>query len=55
MCSSVWFNPHISNNKLYFSDWYKSGISVVDDIINEEGILYSLDELRQRYNFNINF
>ena len=55
MSSSIWFNPNISQSNLFFPDWCKNGIYVIADIIDEEGNVCSLDKLRQRYGFHINF
>ena len=54
MSTSIWFNPCIATNNLYFSDWYKHGILVIGDIVNLEGNMFTLDELRQKYKFKIN-
>ena len=55
MSSSIWFNPNISKHNLFFPDWCQNGIYVIADIIDEEGNVCSLDKLRQRYGFHINF
>ena len=55
MSSSIWFNPNISKHNLFFPDWCQNGIYVIADIIDEEGNVCSLDKLRRRYGFHINF
>ena len=53
MSTSIWFNPCIATNNLYFSDWYKHGILVIGDIVNLEGNMFTLDELRQKYKLQL--
>ena len=36
MSSSLWYNNLISDIPLFFPIWYKSGITLVGDIINPE-------------------
>ena len=55
MFSSIWFNPNIFKQNLFLPDWCQNGIYVIGNIINGEGGVCSLDELRQRYGFHINF
>ena len=55
MSTSIWFNRYIATNNLYFSDWYKHGILVIGDIVNLEGNMFTLDELRQKFKFKIKF
>ena len=44
MSTSIWFNPCIATNNLYFSDWYKHSILVIGYIVNLEGNMFTLDE-----------
>ena len=50
----IWYNSQISKNIIFFPDWYKKGIYLVDDIINSDGKLISIRDLNKKYNININ-
>ena len=53
--SSLWFNTHIGTDNLFFPDWFKHGIYSIGDIIHTNGNILSLPEMKNRYNFSINF
>ena len=53
--SSLWFNTHIGTDKLFSPDWFKHGIHIVGDIININSNILSLLEVKNRYNFPVNF
>ena len=53
--SSLWFNTHIGTDNLFFPDWFKHGIYSIGDIIHTNGNILSLPEIKNRYNFSINF
>ena len=53
--SSLWFNTHIGTDNLFFPDWFKHGIYSIGDIIHTNGNTLSLPEMKNRYNFSINF
>ena len=37
LLSSLWFNPKISKNKLFLPKWFSNGITLVGDILNNQG------------------
>ena len=49
---SLWYNTNL--NFEYRKDWERMGYRLVGDILNNEGQLLSLEEMRNR-NFKINF
>ena len=53
--SSLWFNTHICTDKLFFADWFKHCIHIVGDMININGNILSLLEIKNLKNFPINF
>ena len=55
LCSILWYNVQISKKMLYYPDWFKGGINIIGDIVNHELSIYSITELEQMYNININF
>ena len=50
--SPLWYNDKIGRGKVYFKNWYEKGIRVVQDIINENGSLYTFEQLKTLYNIN---
>ena len=40
----------IDKKYLFWKDWYKKGIRLINDIVNENGELYNQDELVAKYN-----
>ena len=55
MTSSIWLNPQVTRHSIFFGDWFKHGIHLIPDIVNEEGAVLGLDILEKRYKFKINF
>ena len=47
----IWFNPHIKpdNKVIFWKNWYKCGITWVQDLINSEGKLLSFEEFSSKY------
>ena len=52
--SCIWYNSRISKNTIFFPDWYKKGIYLVDDIINTDGKVISNRDLNNKFNINVN-
>ena len=50
----IWYNSQISKNTIFFPDWYKKGIYLVNDIINTEGKILSIRDLKYKFNINVN-
>ena len=49
------FNPKISRNKLFLPKWFSNGITLVGDILNNQGEILSQVQLEQKFAFQINF
>ena len=45
--SALWFNKHISVNKIYFPDWSAKSISTVADIVDSTGKVMDLHLLKK--------
>ena len=52
--SCIWYNSQISKDIIFFPDWYKKGIYLVDDIINRDGKVVSNNDLNNKFNINVN-
>ena len=50
----IWYNSQISKNTIFFPDWYKKGIYLVNAIINTDGKLISIRDLKNNFNINVN-
>ena len=50
--SPLWYNEKIGRGKLFFKNWHKKGIRVEQDIIAENGNLYTFEPLKAMYNIN---
>ena len=48
-------NPKISKFNIFFADWFKHGIHLISDIVDEQGVVVNLELLKQKFNFNVNF
>ena len=55
MCSSIWLNKPVGTEKLYLSDWFSNGVHVIGDIINPDGSIISIEEIKHQYGFSPNF
>ena len=55
LTSSIWYNNFMSKNNMYLQTWSNSGINVVGDVIDPEGQLLSMDDMKQKFDMNINF
>ena len=54
-CSSIWYNFHLGTRDIFFPDWYKHGVRIIGDVIDEHGNFMTLSALKHHYNFQINF
>ena len=54
---NIWFNSHITiNNKiLFYKTWFRAGITIMSDLINNQGQFLVLEELKRKYDINIDF
>ena len=50
----IWYNSQISKNTIFFPDWYKKGIYLVNYIINTDGKPISIRYLKNKFNINVN-
>ena len=50
----MWYNSEISKNPLFFPDWFKKGTYMVSDLMNTNGKILNIEELRTKYKFNPN-
>ena len=55
MSICIWLNKNVGTESILFLDWLKVGIHSIGDILNSQGILLSMNDIQQRYNFRINF
>ena len=56
MQSPLWFNLQISEQNLYLSTWKAKGICIVGDIVNKDGNILAIEELKNKYQLrNIEF
>ena len=46
----IWHNDRIGNGQLFLRNWWDMGIRVINDLISEEGIFYSFEQLKAKYN-----
>ena len=52
--SSLWFNYHISANKMFFPDWSAKDINTVADIVDSTGKHINLDLMKKKHYIRIN-
>ena len=52
--SCLWYNPQISKEEMYFSIWFRKGIFLIGDIVNEHSQILPIEALKKKYNFNPN-
>lgn len=45
----------MENKSIFFSEWYKHGIMFLEDILNNNGTLLTLDEFYERFRFKPSF
>ena len=52
----IWYNEKIliENKPIFWTNWYKKGILVVNDIWNN-GSFFTYDEFKERFDFNCNY
>lgn len=51
----LWHNERIGNGQLFLRNWCDMGIRVIKDLLNEEGIFYSFEQLKEKYNIRGTF
>ena len=54
MYTSIWYNPKISREPLYFSKRFIAGVLLLCDILNDKGKIESFETLQKRYSINCN-
>ena len=54
-CSAIWFNRWLNTEGIFYANWSKKGINFINDIIDTNGNVLSLQNLKEEYRFNINF
>ena len=54
---SLWFNGYLTREGkgFIFSKWYKKGIFLINDIVDDKGDFFTPDKLLEKYNLNVNF
>ena len=53
--SPIWYNSNVNTKQIHFPNWSKQGILFIDDVIDNNGKVLSVQNLKEKYNFNINF
>ena len=51
----LWYNNQLSDTTLFIDKWFKSGINLVGDIVDSNGVVISLAILQKQYKITINF
>ena len=51
----IWYNSRISTEPLFYPHWYKAGILTPLDLLNSDGNLKTLEEIRLQYGVKSNF
>ena len=54
---SIWLNKNITigNETIFWNEWYEKGLTLVRDIIDENGIFYDVNSLSELYSIKRNF
>ena len=51
----LWHNDRFGNGQLFLRNWCDMGIRVIYDLISEEGVFYSFEQLKAKYNIRGTF
>ena len=54
LSSCIWYNRQIGTEKIYFVDWFKHGVRIVEDIVNSECKIMTLEQIKTKYKFFVN-
>lgn len=56
-CQPLWKNSYIqvNNRCVFYKSWYDKGISVVNDLLEDDGTFLTLNSFIQKYDLYINF
>ena len=54
MNTSIRYNPKISREPLYFSNWFNAGVSLLGDVLDDNGKIESFETLQKTYSINCN-
>ena len=52
--SSIWYNKEMATENLFYPTWYKRGIHIVGDLVDENYKILSFENLKVKYNLNAN-
>ena len=50
LSSPIWYNPRISATTPYFQKWFRHGIESIGDVVDNNGILITENELKDKFN-----
>ena len=55
--SPIWYNSKIkiNNTHIYLNTWHEKGILYINDLINEDGTLFTYEEFINKFHLNANF
>ena len=56
-CQPLWKNNfiHVNNKCVFYKTWYKKGIIVINDLLDDNGNFLSFDLFRMKYDLKANF
>ena len=50
--SPLWYNTNMSCHEMFIPNWFEKGITAVSDVLNLDGSIKTLDEVKQKYSIN---
>ena len=50
--SPLWYNSKMSCHDMYIPIWFQKGIKTISDIINPNGLIMTMDEVKHQYSFS---
>ena len=54
--SPIWYNKKLNEDYLNYPVWYEKGIIIISDILDKEGNILAMNDLKERYNLDsVNF
>ena len=56
-CQPLWKNNYIqvNNECVFYKSWYDKGITVVNDLLEDDGTFLTFNSFKQKYDLNVNF
>ena len=57
LMSPIWYNKNvrIGGRCVFYKEWFKKGVKIINDLVDETGTFLSLEKLQKRFSIQTNY